>query len=88
MSFYHNKSNSRKTKVCVVPTFEESWNLVRKKKSNCSLLVLEIVGGREGFLEEVGLGPWSLQPLIHLSGPFSPSGCCWGSSGFRNTQLK
>ena len=41
-----------------------------KKKSNCSLLVLEIVGGREGFLEEVGLGPWSLQPLIHLVGLF------------------
>ena len=32
MCFYHSKSNSRKTKVCVVPTFEESRNLVKKKK--------------------------------------------------------
>lgn len=32
MCFYHSKSNSRKTEVCVVPAFEESWNLVKKKK--------------------------------------------------------
>ena len=42
--------------------------LVIKKK--CSLFVIEIVVGREGFLEEVGLGPWSLQPLTHLVGLF------------------
>lgn len=70
MYFYHNKSNSRKTKVCVVSIFEEFWNLVKREKCNCSLFVIEIVIGREGFLEEVDVGPWSLQPLIHLVGLF------------------